>query len=209
MPARNGTSAHWHRPTPRAVGKVLLAASEPLSASRIAKLASKDASNVKRAADDLVDAGLLVRTPPPEGSNGGPGRPTSAVYALAEGHEDELRQALETDAEPGQLAVGLQIVFVETPSFRLAEIDDVLAHAFEVQSAKWAALCDGEPPGYLIAFEGETATESTVDLMSVLSAAEISSRRVTPLDLMAASVFEERLDRRVARARATRLRRAA
>ncbi|HYJ00335.1 MAG TPA: hypothetical protein VEX36_11760 [Thermoleophilaceae bacterium] len=148
-----------------------------MTAPQLATATGKDASNTKKAADDMTGAGLLERLDAPERSNGGPGRPAASAYALADGQKDALERFLASATLPGTVGRGQQLVYAEAPGPKINDFFDVMANAAAASRASWSAQCDGAHQGFLIAFDDDDAAVSAVDLMAELTAAEILCSR--------------------------------
>jgi len=173
-------STNWNREIERAIGRALLYSTdgESLTAAELAAATGRDPSNLKKAADAMVEAGLLTpATPSPGGRNRG--RRPRFAYALPAPARASLERSLAQTADPGRLEPGQQLVFAELAAPRIEEVLQVIGESQAASQAAWSAVCDGDRQEYVVAFGGDGSAELAVDLMAALSAAEVRVRRTS------------------------------
>jgi IclR helix-turn-helix domain len=180
--AERQSGSAWNRQTRIAVGRALLSAHpEPMSAAELAAATSKDPSNVRRLADELVATGVLDAVDPPAGGQKGKGgRRPERLFAFAAGERDSFVDRFGEADGPG-LKPGNQLVFVDISSLG-EELVDCLSRP-QLSRAKWAAVCDGTRQELVIAFEGEDAGEASLDLMAALATAKAAAARAVVSEL--------------------------
>ncbi len=148
-----------------------------MTAAEIAAATGRDSSNVKRAADGLAQRGVLERRPPPAPADGKRGPKTKSGYAFAPGAQAAFEAACGPEPDPGSLAPGDQLIFLDArePS---PDLLDCLAAAAVSARVDWAALCDGADQELMIALRGPDAVNTSLDLMGAFKAAKLRARRV-------------------------------
>lgn len=166
----------------------------------------KDPSNVRRDADAMEKAGLLTKRRPTRSSTG-PGRRATMEFRLASGKAKELEQYLAAGQAPGLLRPPQQLVFARAAAPQLEDLFNVLADSDLTARASWAALWDGEPQEYVIAFDGAEAAAAALDLLAALSASQIQCRRTAVTQVELPHRLVERAKRRARAATRARLRR--
>lgn len=167
------------------IGRALLERGEPMTAGEIAAAIGKDQSNTRRAAQAMAKAGLLEEQPSTR-EHARPGRKARIEFALPSSSVATLEHALAEAVVPGMLRRAQQLVFVQADGPALRRMTDALAEAGFGARGSWSAICDGAPQEYVLAFDGAEAVRAAVDLMSMLSAAEVACRRVGVVELMSA-----------------------
>ncbi len=202
-------SHDWSNDVHREIGRVLLLdASQTLTAPEIAGATGR--ANVKRSADEMVEAGLLERQAPPPRSSKSPGRPVTALYHLPDASAQDLRAEMARLRPVGQMNPGHHIVLAEAGEAQIASLFETLAASEVLMSASWFALFDGEPQELAIVFVGVDALDGALDLMTELRGAELRARRaaITGLgsieQLATNSAKAQRVSQRARIARATR-----
>jgi len=167
----------WSRESRIAIGRALVETHPvPMSAAELASATGKDPSNTKKIADELVGDGGLEHVKPrsPEGRAG---RRTRQAFAFAPGERDRFvaffGEGPSTSLHPGQ-----HLVFVDTSALNDGLLD-CLARPGLVARASWSALCDGERQELVIAFDGPTAADASLDLMAALSADTVKATRAS------------------------------
>src|SRR4029453_11313453 len=102
----------WVHPPWLRIGRGLLvlvaSGSGSATAGMIGSAIGRDQSNVKKDADDMLRAGMLVAANPPAGVRRR-GRPASTAYAFAPGKQIELEEYLNAAAEPGRVRPAQQL----------------------------------------------------------------------------------------------------
>jgi hypothetical protein len=165
----------WSHDARLVIGQTLLTATErTLTAPEIALATGR--TNVKRTADEMVDAGLLENRPPPPATKR-PGRPPTAAYFLPDACAKDLEEELARRHPVGRLQKGQHIVFAEAGATQIAGLFEALEVSSALARASWFALLDGEPQEMAIVFAGSGAVEGAVDLMAELRGAELRARR--------------------------------
>jgi hypothetical protein len=176
-----------------------------MTAGEIADAAGKDASNMKKLADEMVAEGILQATAPPA-LNGQPGRPARTAYTFADGEREHFEALADEESELGLLEVGLQVVMVDADK-EIEALSEVLSQGDAVRGAVWAVNLDGEQSKVLIMFRGPNAVDDSLDLMGIFRDAELEAKRstvtklATPKELVKS---EQRRKRRVDRNRVQR-----
>jgi hypothetical protein len=208
MPGRP-ESYDWSNEVHREIGRALLLdSSQSLTAPEIASATGR--ANVKRSADEMVEAGLLERQPPPSRRSKTPGRPVTALYHLPDASAQDLRTEIARLRPVGQMERGHHIILAEAGEAQVASLFETLDASEALVSASWFALFDGEPQELAIVFAGVDALDGALDLMAELRGAELRARRtsVTGLgsieQLATSSAKARRASRRARMARATR-----
>lgn len=161
-----------------AIGRALVRSSgDSMTAAEIAAATGRDRSNVKRAADDLADHGVLERRDPPAPVGGKRGPKTRSSYAFAPGAQDAFEMACGLEPDPGSLAPGDQLIFLDAREPG-SDLLDCLTDAAVSARVHWAALCDGADQELMIALRGPDAVNASLDLMGAFKAAKLKARRV-------------------------------
>jgi hypothetical protein len=174
-------SEAWKRTTWRDLAAaLLLAAGRAMTAPELAEALRRDASNVKRDADALVEIGALERHSAPDRAPRTRGKLPSASYTLKAA--DSLREALAAELSPGELRLHQQLVYVDITVDPLG-LSALLADAVALARASWYGMCDGDQQEYMIAFDGRHAARDAVDLMTILDGARIPARRTVVGDV--------------------------
>jgi hypothetical protein len=161
-----------------AIGRVLVRhGGGPLTATEIGAESERNASNVKKAADGLVADGVLQKRDPPVPAVARPGAKARNCYAFAPGAQDAFEAAWGPEPNPGSLAPGDQLIFLDArePGPGLL---DCLTNAALSARVHWAALCDGTDQELMIALRGPNAVNASLDLMGAFKAAKLKARRV-------------------------------
>jgi len=172
------TGHPWTSECRIAIGRALERSSrESMTAAEISGATGRDRSNVKRAADDLVEHGALERREPPAPTGGKRGPKTRSSYAFAPGAQDAFEVACGPEPAPGSLAPGDQLIFLDA-SEPGADLLDCLTDAAVSARVHWAALCDGADQELMIALRGPDAVNASLDLMGAFKAAKLKARRV-------------------------------
>lgn len=148
-----------------------------MTAAEIAAATSRDRSNVKRAADDLADHGILEQRDPPASAGGKRGPKTRSSYAFAPGAQDAFEVACGPEPDPGSLAPGDQLIFLDAREPG-SDLLDCLTDPAVAARVHWAALCDGADQELMIAVRGPDAVNASLDLMGAFKAAKLKARRV-------------------------------
>lgn len=189
MTLEAGSDAGWRSRERLAVGRALLAA-EPaaMTARELAEAVGKNQSNVRRTANAMVDADLLVAEQAPLRHTGS-GRQPKVVYRLADAERRRLRTILDARNDLGTLAEGLEVVLADASGARLPALLAVMTEPEAAPQLAWSALVDGEPQEYLFAFEGPGARSGATSLVAVLAAADIPSRRASIAGVVAGHRF--------------------
>lgn len=149
----------------------------PMTAGEIAMATGRDRSNVKRSADELAELGLLERREAPAREKVGPGPKAKSCYAFAPGGQETFEETFGPEPEPGYLAPGDQLIFLEAREPG-PDLLDCLASAAVSARIHWAALCDGTDQELMIALRGPDAVNASLDLMGAFKAAKLRARRV-------------------------------
>src|SRR3954454_4471772 len=161
-----------------AVGRVLVRhGGGALTATEIGVESERNASNVKKGADGLVGDGVLQKLDPPVPAVRRPGAKARNSYAFAPGARDAFEVACGPEPDPGSLAPGDQLIFLDAREPGL-DLLDCLANAAVSARVHWAALCDGIDQELIIALRGPDAVNASLDLMGAFKAAKLKSRRV-------------------------------
>lgn len=172
---------NWSHEACRVIGQVLLSASSrTLTAPEIANATGR--ANVKRTADEMVDAGLLEHRPPPQAVGRKPGRRATVAYHLPHAGAGDLRAELEHRHPVGQVQAGQQIVLAEVGPAQVASLFETLDASPILASASWFALLDSEPQELAIVFSGPDAAAGALDLMAELRGAQLQARRAALTD---------------------------
>jgi hypothetical protein len=191
----------WHGTTSMAIGRALLDADEAgLTAGELASATGKDQSNLKKRADELVEEKVLQRLEPVS-SNGAPGRPARSAFTFSDGERERFEDLVDVDVPLGLLKTGQQIVCVDI-SDQLERLSTVLSQAGIANGSQWVATTEGGSTELVLVFEGATAVNDSLDLMAILSDAELKARRAsiakigsTREEIEAARKRKRRLDR--------------
>lgn len=149
-----------------------------MTAAEFAHATGRHPSNIKKAADALVKQGLLEQRDPPAPLSSKPGPRTKSSYAFAAGMQADFEAACGPEPDPGSLAAGDQLIFldVQEPG---ADLLDSLARAAVSARIHWSALCDGANQELMIALRGPDAVNASLDLMTTFKAAKLKARRVS------------------------------
>lgn len=168
----------WTGESRIALGRALLLVHpEPASAAELASVTRKDASNTRKIADDLVEAGALEHAEPRRLIKSRTGRRPGRAFVFAPGERDRFVELFGEAGSP-TLNPGQQLVFADASTLG----DDLLGCLAQLEllrGATWSALCDGQRQELVIAFEGAHAVETSMDLMAALSAAKAKASRVS------------------------------
>lgn len=175
----------WERTSWLMIGQALLDRGVPMTAAEIASAIDRDPSNTRRAAHEMVDADLLEARPCTH-EHLARGRRAQSEFSLRKERVAVLRELLPESIAPGLLRPGQQMVFAQAAGGGLVEMADALAEAGFATRGRWGAICDGDPQEYVMVFDGAGAIRAAVDLMSMLTAAEVRCRRISVADLMPA-----------------------
>jgi hypothetical protein len=186
-----------------AVGRALLSAGEDgMTAAEIGFIAQQHQSNLKKAAEELVNEGALRYTDPPP-ANGRRGRRPRVAFAFAAGERQRFEEMVADENLMGLLGMGTQLVMVDAED-RPERLSEVLSQSEVVSDAAWAAHVEGGRSEVWLAYEGYRAPDDSRDLMAILHAAELTARRGSVAKLANARDLaraEERKKQRVERAR--------
>jgi len=176
--AEEGDNSAWSgaSATQLAIGEVLLATSEPMTAFEIAAdLGDRDPSRIRKVARQMVIKRLLSEEAPrPDAKR--LGRPPKAAFSLVADQRARLERAIHGRSRPPR---GGQLVFAEATGDRTESLLDVLSNAELMAKARWWALCDGDRQEYVIAFDADSSHQPMLELTAVLSAAKIGHRRAS------------------------------
>jgi hypothetical protein len=172
-------AAHpWTTECRAAIGRALVRhGGEPMTAPEFADATGKHPSNVKKAADALTQHGALEQRDPPALPNSRPGPRAKSSYAFAPGAQDAFEVACGPEPDPGSLAPGDQLIFLDAREPD-SDLLDCLARAAVSARVHWSALCDGTGQELMIALRGPNAVNASLDLMSAFKAAKLKARRV-------------------------------
>lgn len=195
----------WHGSTRMAVGRALLAGSDEggMTAGEMSLLAQQHQSNLKKAADELVDDGALKYTIPAP-ANGRPGPKARVAYVFSEGEQQRFEELVEDEMVVGLLGLGTELVMVDAED-QAERLSEVLSQPEVTADAAWTAHVRGQRAEVWLAFEGHRAPDDSLDLMAVLRSAELKARHGSVAKLANAGVTtrtEERRKRHVERVRA-------
>ena len=175
---RQQADSVWTGESRIALGRALVRVHpEPASAAELASATGRDASNTRKVADGLVEAGVLERVEPATPAKGGAGRPPGRAFIFAPGERDRFVERFGRLDSPG-LTPGQQLVFVDARTLG----NNLLACLVQPELLRgmvWSALCDGRRQELVLAFEGTHAVETSMDLMSALSAAKVKASRAS------------------------------
>ncbi len=152
---------------------ILSSEHDTLVSTELADPSGRDSSNVKEAADRMVAEALLYRVPATR-PQPGPGRKAKWAYGLADKHLVDVTRRLAA-ADAGAVRQGQQLVFAR--AVEVGELYQLLADPDHTRTAHWFAMAEGNPPEYIIAFEGGNATDDALKLMAAMEAARIPCRR--------------------------------
>lgn len=168
------TGAGWEFATDLAIGKAVLDSGVSLVPAEIGALIGRDASYVKKRADNLTRRALLMRERPSGQQLARPGRKPKWAFRLAPGQEGALREAATAsklpDANPPQ-----QLVFVTAEA--LDDLFHILADVDYTVGARWFAVATGQRREYVFSFHPED--EAATTLVAVLSAVGVEARIVS------------------------------
>jgi hypothetical protein len=172
----------WDRKTRIELGRALLCAHpRPLGAAELAAATRRDPSNMRKVADELVAAKVLDTVEPScDRRRGKGGRKPDRLFAFAADEREKFAERFGAAEEPAMRS-GSQLVFVDISSLG-KELVACLARP-ALSGARWAAICDGKRQELVIAFEGDNASEASLDLMAALAAAEAAASRAVVSDL--------------------------
>jgi hypothetical protein len=166
-----------------AVGRALLSAGENgMTAAEMSFIAQQHQSNLKKAAEELVEGGALRYTKPLS-ENGRRGRRPNVAFAFAEGEQERFEELIANEVPAGMLGTGTQLVMVdaEEDPERVAE---VLSQSDLMGKLAWGAHVDGERPEVWLAYEGHGASSDSRDLMTAFKVAKLAARRSSVAGLM-------------------------
>lgn len=176
---RQQADSVWMGESRIALGRALVRVHpEPASAAELGSATGRDPSNMRKTADDLVHAGALERVePPPKAVKGGAGRRPRRAFVFAPGEHDRFVERFGEPSPPG-LSPGQQLVFVDARTLDDGLLD-CLARPELLPGMTWSALCDGQRQELVLVFEGAHAIETSMDLMSALSAVKVKASRAS------------------------------
>lgn len=149
-----------------------------MTAAEFAHATGRHPSNIKKAADALVEQGFLEQRDPPAPLSSKPGPRTKSSYAFAAGMQAGFEAACGPEPDPGSLAAGDQLIFLDVQEPE-ADLLDSLAGAAVSARIHWSALCDGANQELMIALRGPDAVNASLDLMTAFKAAKLKARRVS------------------------------
>jgi len=178
-----------------AVGRALLSAGENgMTAAEMAFVSQQHQSNLKKAAEDLVDEGALRYTAPPS-QNGRRGRKPRVAFTFSEGERERFEELVSEEMSIGMLGVGTQLVMVDAEEDP-GTLSEVLSRSDLIGNLAWAAHVDGSNSEIWLAYEGHGASDESRDLMAAFNAAELSARRSSVGKLAAARDLASAEDRK-------------
>lgn len=161
-----------------AIGRALVRrGGEPMTAAEFADATGKHPSNVKKTADALAELGAFEQRDPPATASSRPGPRTKSSYAFAPGAQEAFEVSCGPEPDPGLLAAGDQLIFLDTQEPG-SDLLDCLARAAISARVHWSALCDGADQELMIALRGPDAVNASLDLMGAFKAAKLKARRV-------------------------------
>jgi hypothetical protein len=195
-----GPESPWRKTGRMDIGRALLAAHpKALTAPEIAaRGGGKDSSNIKKLIEPLLTtAGLVEVSAPASGQPRKPGRPAACAYTLTTAGLADLRAVVATSSTRGALEVGHQLVFADAAAVYLDGLNAVLSDAEHIGQAAWAALVDGDPQQYVIAYVGPEALDRAIDLAVVLSSHGIPVRRAAVAQVTSTEVTIEQSNQRL------------
>ena len=148
-----------------------------LTASQLQDAIGKHQSNLKKAAHELVAAGVLIAVDP-DLSEGQPGRRAQTAFKFTHGERERFEELLDREETSGFPEVGTQVVFVDASGKRDA-LWKVLSQTGVASGLDRAWQLDGDRTEMMFAFKGPTAVDDSLDFLEILGAAELSARRQT------------------------------
>lgn len=189
----------WSIPWCLDIGRALLAGGA--TARELADAIGTHQSNVKKRADALVEAGLLVEGPPARA----PRRrgAAAATYLLVEGERD--RVAALADEAHGDIDLGQHVVFVQARAATLGDLFAVVAETRAAARARRVVFLGGEHPEYAIFFRPDDG-DAALELAAALEAAEVDARVAILGRPVAAHEFVRQAQRSARTAHAARVR---
>jgi hypothetical protein len=165
----------WEFTTDLDIGRVLLDSGASLVPAEIGALVGRDASYIKKRAEDMAQRELLVRDRPTGAQLARPGRTPEWAFRLAAGQEGALREALAAAPKTSDADRSQQLVFVAADA--LADLFHILAVADYTAGARWFAVATGQRREYAFSFEPED--EAAATLVAVLGAVGVEARIVS------------------------------
>lgn len=176
MPDQIGSP--WAGKTTKAIGLALLDAEtdDGLTAAQLAGQLGMHQSNLKRAADELVDAGVLRHVAPPS-ANGQPGRRPQTAFAFATNEKERFEEFIEDEPPEGDPPdAGSHVVSIPTQD-KAGALWKILAQAGVPAGVALVRQLEGETPELEYSFSGPTAVDDSQDFFEVLRDAELKPRR--------------------------------
>lgn len=168
---------------------MLLEARRPLTPGEIAAKLRSDQSNLRRLAEQMVAAGILIRQPPPRRDKGR-GRQPGIAYALSPDEVAPLEAYLADEGESlGFLREGVQLLFVAVAEDLERRFHAIVGEQGIKEPPRWVGVVDGSKQQYLIAFEGSGALAQAEKLRGVFLQGEIECQRVNVSQLFGGREF--------------------
>jgi len=167
----------WHGTTTVNIGKALLGdGGAGLTASELeAAIGGPHQSNLKKLANQLVEADVLKAVDPPR-HNGHPGRPAQVAFTFADGERERFEDLLEDHDHGSGIDVGTSIVFVDAEHKR-SDLLKILSLPGVMSGSGKTYELEGDCPQIMVSFEGPTAVDDSRDFLEILAAAELKARR--------------------------------
>ncbi len=179
----------WDSDSRLGIGIVLLEAHRPLTPGEIAARLRGDQSNVRKVAEQMVTAGILVRQTPPKREKGR-GRQPGVAYTLAKEEVAPLEAYLAEEGEsPGFLREGVQVLLASFPEDLERRFHAIVGEQGVEYPPRWVSAIDGSRHRYLIAFEGPGALKQAEKLRGTLVQGEIKCQRFNVTELFSGKEF--------------------
>jgi len=161
-----------------AIGRALAEVDDgvALTASQLEDMIGKHQSNLKKAAEQLVAAGVLKPEREPPRPNGQPGRRAQTAFAFAEGERERFEYLMDDAHQLDFPEVGTHFVFVDTQD-RRDDLWKVLSQTGVASGLDRVWHLEGERREMMFAFNGPNAVDDSMDFFEVLSDAELNVRR--------------------------------
>lgn len=179
----------WSSDSRLGIGIVLLESHRPLTPGEIAAKLRGDQSNVRKVAEQMVAAGILVRHRPAKREKGR-GRQPGIAYTLADGERAPLEAYLSDEGEsPGFLREGVQLLVVTVPEDLERRFHAIVGEQGVNEPPRWVGVIDGSQRQYLVAFEGPGALKRAEKLRGTLVNREIGCLRLNVTELFGGREF--------------------
>lgn len=168
------SASAWQGATKIKIGKALLDEDEGLTASQLeSAIGGPHQSNLKKAAEQLVEAQALKAVPPR--TNGQPGRPAQVAFAFAEGERERFEDLLEARDPSEELGVGTHLVFVDSKG-NSKDLWKALSQAGVMKGSGRARQLVGDQQEIMVSFSGPTAADDSLDFLEILGDLELKAR---------------------------------